>query len=314
MSERLLTVEGLRVGFSGVSILRGIDLAVDRGETLGIVGETGCGKSVLSLTILGLAAGATIEGTLRYGDLDLRRLTSRQWEDVRGRRIGMIFQDPFTALNPVFTLRDQLGAVLTRHFGLRGAALERRILDWMPRVGLPGTSEFISRYPHRLSGGQRQRVAIALALAGEPDLLFADEPTTALDVTVQAQILELLQKLQAETGVAVVFISHDLGVIGDLCHRTAVMYAGRIVEEGPTQALFAHPRHPYTHGLFAARRLLGRGERLEAIPGSVPSPRAFPSGCAFHPRCSRCLPRCETDVPDLSRQEDIEVACFHPHE
>jgi oligopeptide/dipeptide ABC transporter ATP-binding protein len=239
-------------------------------------------------------------------------LTPRQWEDVRGRRIGMVFQDPFTALNPVFTLRDQLGAVLTRHFGWRGSELSKRVLDWMPRVGLPATDEFIDRYPHRLSGGQRQRVAIALALAGEPELLLADEPTTALDVTVQAQILDLLKALQHDTGVAVVFISHDLGVIGQLCHRTAVMYAGRFVEQGPTADLFRHPQHPYTHGLFAARSQLGRSRRLQAIPGNVPPPSAFPPGCAFHPRCSRADERCQGEVPSLARLGTTEIACFHP--
>jgi peptide/nickel transport system ATP-binding protein len=306
----LLSVEGLQVAFGDVGVVRGVTLSLEAGETLGLVGETGCGKSVMALTIMGLIPQARIEGTLTFDGLDLRALSPRQWEDVRGRRIGMVFQDPFTALNPVFTIGDQVSAVLARHFGLKGAGLRDRMLGWLGRVGLPPTADFAARYPHLLSGGQRQRVAIALALAGEPTLLLADEPTTALDVTVQAQILDLLRTLQRQTGVAVVFISHDLDVIGSLCHRVAVMYAGRIVEQGETTALFAGPRHPYTRGLFEARQ--PHDGRLPAIPGSVPPPSAFPQGCAFHPRCGRMQQRCTEEVPELGPATPTQAACFYP--
>ncbi|MHB2017649.1 MAG: ABC transporter ATP-binding protein [Candidatus Xenobia bacterium] len=299
----LLSVRDLRVTFptehGPVQAVRGVSLEVAEGETLGIVGETGCGKSVLSLAVLGLLRNARVEGNIRFQEQDLSGLTEAQWEDVRGRRLSMVFQDPATALNPVFTIGDQLASVLVRHgFPASQAA------GWMERVGL--LPEMLARYPHQLSGGQRQRVAIALALAAEPSLVFADEPTTALDVTVQAQVLRLLSSLAREVSVSVVLISHDLDVIAEVCRRMAVMYAGRIVEEGPVEGIFKAPRHPYTRGLFAA--LPREGGRLESIPGSVPSPHDFPTGCPFHPRCSRADDRCKETVPVL---ED-GVACHHP--
>lgn len=333
----LLVVRDLRVSFDSpdgpLHAVRGIDLRVARGEAIGIVGETGSGKSVATSALLGLlpagahaqAAQLELDGRslLRGGTLDLDAIAA-----LRGRGIGMIFQDPASALNPVFSIGSVMRDVLHRHEGLRGEAAQARALELLTRVGLPDPAHVLEAYPHQLSGGMKQRAAIATALAARPALLVADEPTTALDATVQAQVLALLAELQRDTGVAMIFISHDLAVVSRVCARAAVMYAGRIVEEAPVERLFAAPAHPYTRGLFAARPVLRRPSRLDemqaiapprervpllAIPGAVPPLSAVPPGCAFHPRCRLATHRCSAETPALQATEgDGAVACFHP--
>ncbi len=319
----LVSLSGLRVAFGGVPALHGIDLAIGRGETLGMVGESGCGKSITWLAVLGLLPGtAAVSGSAvlagpageaRPG-IELVGAPVRALERVRGRRIAMIFQDPASALNPVRRVGRQVEEALTLHAGLTGAAARAEARRLFEQVGLPAPARRLEAYPHEMSGGQNQRVLIAMALAGRPELLIADEPTTALDVTIQAQILDLLRRLQAETGMALVLISHDLGVVAELCDRVAVLYAGRVVEEGPAEAIFAAPAHPYTHGLLGALPPLdGPRRRLLAIPGTVPPPGALPSGCAFRPRCAAATAGCATRHPGLARVGAAHAAdCLHP--
>lgn len=303
----LLEVADLRLGFPGpTGIVRpvdGVSLAIHRGELLALVGESGCGKSLTCLAIMRLVpAPGRIEpgSSLRLDGTDLLGLDPEAMRRVRGRRIGMVFQDPMTSLNPVFTVGQQLRETLVTHHRFPPGAWREAALALLDEVGIPDPRGRLDAFPHQLSGGLRQRVLIALALAGEPDLLLADEPTTALDVTVQAQILELLDHLRASRGMAILLVSHDLGIVAGRADRVAVMYAGRLVEEAATQALFAAPAHPYTRGLFGSiPRLEGPVERLVPIGGSVPAPAAWPSGCRFHPRCPVALPRCATEEPGL---------------
>jgi peptide/nickel transport system ATP-binding protein len=276
-----------------------VDLSVTRGEAIGLVGESGCGKSVTWLAALGLLPSkANISGSVRLQGRELVDAPVPELERVRGRRIGMIFQDPASSLNPVHRVGWQIGEALALHRGLDGVAARAEAKRLLDQVGIPDSARRLDAYPHELSGGQSQRVMIAIALAGQPDLLVADEPTTALDVTIQAQILDLLGRLRRETGMALVLISHDLGVVSETCDRIAVMYAGRIIEEAPTDVLFAAPSHPYTRGLMGALPpLSGPRRRLTAIPGGVPDPRAMPPGCAFAPRCAERLPACDAGMP-----------------
>jgi peptide/nickel transport system ATP-binding protein len=308
----LVSIRDLRVAFAGVPALRGVDLDIAAGESLGLVGESGCGKSVTWLAALGLLTGATATGSVILTGAELLGAPAAALERVRGGRIAMIFQDPSSALNPVLSIGRQIAEALRLHRGLAGAAARaesRRLLDV---VGMPDAGGRLDAFAHELSGGQNQRAMIAMALAGEPDLLIADEPTTALDATIQAQILDLLRRLQAERGMALVLISHDLAVVGDLCRRVAVMYGGRIVEEAPAASLFARPAHPYTAGLLAAMpELDGPRRRLAAIPGGVPEPGDFPSGCAFAPRCPRAGPDCVAGVPPpRSLEPGHRAACL----
>lgn len=312
----MLSIRDLRVEFrtedGNFKALRGVNLDVGEADALGVVGETGSGKSVTSMACMGLLPSANIEGSIKFQGEELVGLDKKGWERYRGGRIGMIFQDPGSALNPVFSIGDQLCAALARHRKLSGKALRTTAGDWLEKVGL--RADRLDSYPHQLSGGMKQRVAIALALCCQPSLVFADEPTTALDVTVQMQVLDLLKALVKETRTAVVLVSHDLGVVGDLCRRVAVMYAGRVVEESPIEDIYDNPQHPYTIGLFAARPARSAGSRfLEAIPGSVPSPRNFPTGCAFNPRCARAQDRCRTELPMLTPEgSEHRTACFYP--
>ena len=310
--QPLVSIQGLRVAFDDgrveVPVLHGVDLDIHTGEALGIVGESGCGKSVTWLAVLGLLGRrARVSGTIHLAGEPMHGLA---WDDlaaIRGKRIAMIFQDPSSALNPVLRIGHQLVEALALHRGLRGAAARAEALRLLERVGIPSARQRLDAYPHELSGGMNQRVMIAMALAGEPDLLVADEPTTALDATIQAQILELLTEIRKDTGMAMVLISHDLGVIAEVCERVVVMYAGRMVEQAPSERLFAHPRHPYTQGLLAALPDLARpAVRLNAIAGSVPEPRRMPAGCSFGPRCERFLPSCGVLVPAA-----LEVASQH---
>jgi peptide/nickel transport system ATP-binding protein len=295
-----------------VPAVDGVSLTVERGTTLGLVGESGCGKSVTAMSVLGLVAapGVVESGEILLdgpgGSIDLVGLPEPRLRGIRGGRIGMIFQEPMTSLNPVFTIGDQVAEAVMLHRGAGRATARARALEMLRLVRIADPEQRLDEYPHQLSGGMRQRVMIAMALACEPDLVIADEPTTALDVTIQAQILELLADLRRRLGTAILLITHDLGVVAETCDEVAVMYAGRIVERAPAAELFAHPRHPYTIGLLAARPRPGGRDPLVTIPGAVPHPQAFPAGCRFHPRCAfaRLGPEagvaaCDTVVPDL---------------
>lgn len=315
MNSNLVELRDLKVAFDGVQVLHGIDLDVARGEALGLVGESGCGKSVTWLAALGLLPGkATVSGSVRLDDRDLGQASRQALEEVRGGRIAMIFQDPSSSLNPVLRIGRQITESLAVHRGLRGQAAMAEALRLMDMVGIPDARRRFDLYPHEFSGGQCQRLMIAMALAGEPDLLIADEPTTALDATIQAQILDLLNRLRAETGMATVFISHDLGAISQVCERVCVMYAGRIVEVGSIAQLFSAPRHPYTRGLFDAIPTLdGPRDRLIPIPGTVPNPKHLPAGCAFAPRCARAVEECRKALPELKPTMDGRfIACHRP--
>ena len=301
------------MSFNGVEVLHGIDLVIDRGETLGLVGESGSGKSISWLAALGLLpAKARVSGQVLLNGENILGLPETKLARIRGGRIAMIFQDPASALNPMQTTRRQIGEALALHRGLSGASIKAEAKRLFDLVGIPDAERRLNAYPHEFSGGQNQRVMIAMALAGEPDLLIADEPTTALDVTIQAQILDLLALTQKETGTALVLISHDLGVVSQICDRVAVMYAGRIVEEAPASELFERPAHPYSRGLIGSLPAIdGPRQRLVAIGGTVPDPTHMPAGCAFAPRCSEVQADCHERIPLLwGIGDDHSVACI----
>jgi peptide/nickel transport system ATP-binding protein len=280
--------------------VRDVSFSVDRGGTLGLVGESGCGKSMTAMAIMGLLPEqAELGGSIRFDGQELVSQSEREMSRIRGNRIGMIFQEPMTALNPVHTIGDQVAEPLRLHRGVPAAEARKQAIALLDRVGIADAARRIGAYPHQFSGGQRQRITIAMALACGPDLLIADEPTTALDVTVQRQILELIAGLVAEHGMALMLISHDLGVIAQNVARTLVMYGGSVVESGPTQSVFANRMHPYTLGLFDARPALRakRGERLATIPGTVPELADLPSGCPFAGRCRFTIAECHKAVP-----------------
>ncbi len=301
----LLEVRNLRVTFPSpagvVHPVDGISLDLARGELLALVGESGCGKSLTSLALLRLLppTGRIGAGSqIRFDGQDLLTLNPEAMRAVRGGRIGMVFQDPMTALNPVLTIGYQLRETITTHHDVSRTEARERALSLLAEVGIPHPAERLESHAHQLSGGLRQRVLIALALAGEPDLLVADEPTTALDVTVQAQILELLEELRTRRGMAVLLVTHDLGIVAGRADRVAVMYAGQLVEEGPAERVCRNPAHPYTRGLFRSMPRIDQAvQRLEPIGGQVPSPFAWPAGCRFHPRCPECLARCNAEAP-----------------
>ncbi|MBR0879193.1 peptide/nickel transport system ATP-binding protein [Bradyrhizobium japonicum] len=313
MATPLVSIQGLSVAFNGVAVLRGVDLALRKGEALGLVGESGSGKSVTWLAALGLLPRhAKVSGSVRLDGHEILGAAAGELDRVRGGRVAMIFQDPASALNPVLTIRKQLCEALALLRDLSGEAVKaeaRRLLDL---VGIPDAARRLEAYPHEFSGGQVQRIMIAMALAGNPDLLVADEPTTALDATIQAQILELLSTIRREMSMAMVLISHDLGVVAENCDRVAVMYAGRIIEQAPANQLFADPVHPYAQGLIGALPPLdGPRRRLTAIPGTVPDPAHMPSGCAFAPRCALAAEPCGLAVPSLAPiANDRVVACI----
>ena len=316
---RVLEVEQLRVSFPGeaggrVYPVDGVSFVLHRGETLALVGESGCGKSLTSLALIQLlpAAGRIEPGSvIRLGDTDVLALRGEALRRIRGRRIGMVFQDPMTSLNPVFTVGDQIAEGVRAHFDVTRAEARRRAHALLQEVGIPDAGARLDAYPHQLSGGMRQRVMIAIAQSAEPEILVADEPTTALDVTVQAQILEVLDRLRDTRGMAVLLITHDLGVVAGRADRVAVMYAGQIVEEAPTESLFARPSHPYTRGLFASvPRVTGPVARLSPIGGTVPPPGAWPSGCRFRPRCPQAFEKSELMPPLLAVGPGHRMRCW----
>ncbi len=314
----VLDVQGLRVRFAGrVDAVRGISLAVERGETHCLVGESGCGKSVSALAVMNLLSRSATRSAdrLRFHDTDLAGLDERGMAKLRGDRMAMIFQEPMTSLNPAYTIGSQMAEVLERHRRVgRRQALDRAA-SLLQRVGITAPGMRLAQYPHQLSGGLRQRVMIAMALMCDPELLIADEPTTALDVTVQAQILRLLLELQRELGLAILLITHDLGVVARMAHRVSVMYAGEVVESASAVELFARPTHPYTHGLLACVPTPGRVRRDEAlgsIPGTVPRlPPGF-AGCAFRDRCAHAMAECAADVPERSAGAEHRYLCRLP--
>jgi len=314
----LLEIENLRTVFRSsagdLPAVDGVSLSVRPGRTLGIVGESGCGKSVLSLSVMRLVPrpGRIAGGAIRFDGRDLLALPEAEMRALRGGSIGMIFQEPMTSLNPVHTVGRQIVEAVRAHRDLSPKAAKELAIESLRRVRIPAPERRFEEYPHQLSGGMRQRVMIAMALACAPRLLIADEPTTALDVTIQAQILDLLRALQEETGMAIILITHDLGVVAEMADEVAVMYVGRVVETGPVQAVFGDAQHPYTLGLFGSvPRLDGESQTLLAIEGTVPPPFALPRGCRFHPRCGFATERCRVEMPELrSLGPGHVVACW----
>ena len=319
--QPLLTVEDLRVQFwtsrGTVHAVNGISFDVAAGDTLGIVGESGCGKSVTSLALMGILprAGKVTSGTAMFGDRDLFRLSDRELRRIRGRDIAMIFQDPMTSLNPVLTIGRQIREALEAHFDLSKAEANRRVAELLDQVGIPSAEIRLKDYPHQFSGGMRQRAMIAMALACEPKVLIADEPTTALDVTIQAQILDLLKKLVENRDTALILITHDLGVVAGMCERVNVMYAGMFMETGSAEQLFSRPRHPYTLGLLQSVPRLDaeRKTKLQPIEGAPRDMLRPPQACPFQPRCRFEVEQSREEVPPLRELEPGHmVACFNP--
>jgi peptide/nickel transport system ATP-binding protein len=304
--NELLRVEGLKTYFftedGTVKAVDGVSFKLNKGKTLGIVGESGCGKSVTSMSVMRLIAqpGETIEGEVRLRGLDILALTEEEMRHIRGNRIAMIFQQPTSCLNPVFRVGDQISEALMLHRGYTKQQARQRAIELLTMVGIPSAKTRIESYPHEMSGGMCQRVMIAMALSCEPELLIADEPTTALDVTIQAQILELMRDLQERYHTGIILITHDLGIVAEMADNVSVMYAGKIVEEAPVDDLFADPKHPYTQGLLASIPVLGEvREKLAVIPGSVPSLRNLPPGCRFAGRCPYVMDICRVEEPTL---------------
>lgn len=317
--ENILEIQDLQTHFftddGVVKAVDGVNYAIRRGETLGVVGESGCGKSVTAMSILRLIPsppGRIVGGQVRFKGRDLTKLGEREMRKIRGKEISVIFQEPMTSLNPVFRVGDQIGEALILHERMSRPQARKRTIELLDLVGIPAAADRVDEYPHQMSGGMKQRVMIAMALACNPSLLIADEPTTALDVTIQAQILDLLRKLQSELGMAILLITHDLGVVAEMAHHVAVMYAGKVVEYAPVEELFLRPKHPYTVGLFRSLPRVGReAERLEVIPGNVPNPLEFPKGCKFWPRCTHAVDRCRSVEPELQQVgDDHTAACL----
>jgi peptide/nickel transport system ATP-binding protein len=318
LTETLLRISNLKTQFfTGEGIVHavdGVDLSLGRGETLGVVGESGSGKSVTAYSVLKLISypGRVVEGEVQFRGENLLEKTPEEMKEIQGNRIAMIFQEPMTSLNPVFTIGRQVMEPLIYHKNYSAAEARREAIHLLKRVGIPSAETRAHEYPHQLSGGMRQRVMIAMALACRPELLIADEPTTALDVTIQAQILALMKQLQEEFGMAIMLITHNLGVVAQMVNRVVVMYAGQVVEAGGVERIFDRPGHPYTVGLLGSiPKLNERRDRLQVIEGTVPSPSQIPQGCRFHPRCSRAMDVCRQDPPSLIETEPgHEVRCW----
>jgi len=312
MTNILLSVQDLKVYFSGneriARALDGISYDVRKGETVCLVGESGCGKTVSALTILRIIPqppGEVMGGKILFNGQDLLELSEEDMQKIRGNHIAMVFQEPMTSLNPVFTIGDQIKEAILVHEQLGKNEILRRCIQLLKDVGIPSPENRLNDYPHQLSGGQRQRVMIAMALACNPDLVIADEPTTALDVTIQVQILDLFKELQEKRNMSLLYITHDLGVVGNIANRIYVMYSGIIVEQGRTHDIFHNPCHPYTQGLLASLPSLSkRGSTLHSIPGAVPDPAYKPSGCPFHPRCEYATEICRSQFPEMYDYRD----------
>jgi peptide/nickel transport system ATP-binding protein len=311
----VLEVKGLTTQFESkagtLTVVDGVDFTVKKGEVMGIVGESGCGKSVTSLSILQLLGktGRISDGKILYKDIDLVTTKEKEMKNIRGKEISMIFQDPMTSLNPVLTIGKQIGEVIEKHENVSGPALKMKVVDLLHQVGIPRAQEIYDEYPHRLSGGMKQRVMIAMAIACKPGLLIADEPTTALDVTIQAQILDLLRGLKDELNMSILLITHDLGVVAEMCDRVVVMYAGQVVETTDARTLLRNPRHPYTVGLIQSTPHQSKGaKRLKSISGSVPTPDQYPEGCRFADRCPNVMEKCTNAAPPLT-ELDNETFC-----
>lgn len=317
MRQPLVTVHDLHLHFRTyagiVHALNGIDLEIHEKEILGLVGETGCGKSLTGLSVLGLVpqGGEIVSGSIQFRGEELLKKPESYMQRIRGARIAMIFQDPGASLNPLFTVGQQIEIVMRKHQPAGKSEMRRRALEMLQRVELPDPGRILETYPHELSGGMKQRVSIAMALSCGAELLISDEPTTDLDVTVQAQILDLLRRLRDTRGVAILMITHDLGVVAEMCQRVAVLYAGRVVEAGPVDRVLQEAKHPYTKALLeASPRRDSRGEPLRAIPGSVPSGLQPPEGCSFRPRCPQAMERCAERPASVSVGPAHTVACF----
>lgn len=314
----LLEVHGLRTYFKTeeglIPSVNGVSFTVERGETLAIVGESGSGKSVTSMSIMGLVSppGKIVGGEITFEGQDLLKLSAKEMRKLRGNDISIIFQEPMTSLNPVFTIGNQIGEVFRKHQGLSKQEAKGKSIEMLEKVGISNANKIIHSFPHQLSGGMRQRVMIAIALACQPKLLIADEPTTALDVTIQAQILDLIETLSKEENTGVILITHDLGVVAEMADRVAVMYAGEIVEEASVFELFEHPGHPYTIGLLGSLPNMNeQRDRLDSIPGSVPNMLSMPGGCPFHPRCAYANQECTVIKPQLEeRTVGHTVSCL----
>lgn len=321
MGKNLLDVQGLKTHFINreetVKAVDGVDFKINKGEVLGIVGESGSGKSVTSLSIMRLlhdSPGQIVEGSIKLNDKNLLDYTEKQMRNVRGNEISMIFQDAMTSLNPVLKIGEQLRETILQHNKVKKNQINQYITDMLNLVGIPNPDKIMRDFPYQLSGGMRQRVMIAMAMACEPKLLIADEPTTALDVTIQAQILNLMKKIMSEKEMSILFITHDLGVVAEMCDNVIVMYAGRIVERNNVYELFENPKHPYTEGLLDSMPQIGDNpERLKSIDGNVPSQADMPLGCKFAPRCPYVMDICWSEEPDLEKineESNSQVRCW----
>ena len=315
--EIILSVQDLKLwinnDFGSVQILNGISFDIFRGQTLGIVGESGCGKSLTSFSVMRLLETPPVRyaGKILFQGQDVLKLSDKQMQKIRGRKMSMIFQEPMTSLNPLFTLGNQLAEPFMQHQGLTKKEARQKSIEMLKMVRMAEPEQRIDEYPHQLSGGMRQRVMIAMALACRPELLIADEPTTALDVTIQAQVLDLMRDLQRELGTAIAFITHDLGVIKEMCDRVVVLYCGEVMETAAVEELFRNPRHPYTQGLMDTLPKYGQKGRLATIPGVVPPSGQFPTGCVFAPRCQYATDECAARKPEAYDTEDGHtVRCF----
>ncbi|WP_126426196.1 ABC transporter ATP-binding protein [Brevibacillus marinus] len=309
MNKTLLEIRGLKTYFftddGVIPAVNGVDITVREGETVGIVGESGCGKSVTSLSIMRLTPGKVVEGTITFNGKNILELSEEDMRGIRGKEIAMIFQEPMTSLNPVFTIGEQIGEAVRLHLQYDKKKAREHSIEMLKTVGIPRAEQIVDEYPHQLSGGMRQRVMIAMAMSCNPKLLIADEPTTALDVTIQAQILDLMREIKRQHNTAIMMITHDLGVVAEMCDRVIVMYAGKVVEEADVVTLFTNPKHPYTQGLLkSVPKLTERERRLYSIKGNVPIPGSVMKGCTFAPRCDFAMDICRSKVPELQEVKE----------
>jgi peptide/nickel transport system ATP-binding protein len=312
MADHILEIRDLKTYFFSdhgeIPAVDGVDLYVRKGEVLGVVGESGCGKSVTSLSVMQLVPqppGKIVGGSIYFKGEDLVHATEKRMRRIRGNELAMIFQEPMTSLNPVYSIGDQIGESVRLHHKLSKKEAKAHAIQMLKKVGIPRPEQIINEYPHQLSGGMRQRVMIAIAMSCDPELLIADEPTTALDVTIQAQILDLMRKLNKDSGTAIMMITHDLGVVAELCDRVVVMYSGKVVEEGDVRSILGNPTHPYTKGLIqSVPHLQEKRKRLYSIPGNVPVPGSLTKGCQFAPRCEFAMDQCHKELPELTELEN----------